>query len=185
MGMKGNEDKGKTGERDPGSERTPDKKKALRWEDDIMHVETSFFYSCDATRTAVFNDSQVGRQNRSITSWNRHRERACVCGVGGDLSLCVCVALQKSIWDSCTYGPKLLPSEMKDSIFIQGQNATPHMHEADGNAQGRNRNKWSRGSERRGFKMFKAFGLVATAHRGSRITCRFLYVTWSAAQRAL
>lgn len=40
--MKGNENKGKTGERDRGSERTPDKK-ALKLEDHIMHVEASFF----------------------------------------------------------------------------------------------------------------------------------------------
>lgn len=36
-----------------------------------------------------------------------------------------------------------------------------------------NEDGWSRGSERRGFKMFKAFGLVVTAHRRSQTTCWF------------
>lgn len=60
----------------------------------------------------------------------------------GTQSVCVrgCVhvhvhtVLQESICDGCTYGPKLLPSEMRDFIFIQGQNEMLHARAADGNA---------------------------------------------------
>lgn len=87
MRIKGNEDKGKTGERDPGSERTLDKN-ALKWEDDIMHVETSFFYSCDTTRTAVF-DSQVGLKIvASEAGIGTEKESVCVC---------VCACLHKCV----------------------------------------------------------------------------------------
>lgn len=48
--------------------------------------------------------------------------------------VCERTVLQESICDGCAYGPKLLPSEMRDFIFIQGQNEMLHERAADGNA---------------------------------------------------
>lgn len=72
----------------------------------------------------------------SWTSRSQHHKleqahRACAC-----VRACARMhtVLQESICDGCAYGPKLLPSEMRDFIFIQGQNEMLHERAADGSA---------------------------------------------------
>lgn len=58
----------------------------------------------------------------------------------------------------CAYGPKLLPFEVRDSIFSQGQSESRKTREADGHAAEEteaNGDGCGHGSERRGFKCSK------------------------------
>lgn len=73
-----------------------------------------------------------------------------------------------NLWWLCAYGPKLLPFEMRDSIFIQGQNESCKKGEADGHVTEEteaNEDGWSHRSERKGFKCSKHLALLLQCTR--------------------
>lgn len=78
-----------------------------------------------------------------------------------------------TIWDE---GFHLYPGSEWNAAWARGR--WERSEETEANEDG-----WSHRSEQRGFKMFKAFGLVATRHRGSWVTCGFYM--WREAPRGV